>query len=119
MRYLIFLFVITSCTSSRIISENVVFSNEKVIVAFKPSMTSQDLQLIKTKVLKKNILLSYELIEFSNDGKLKSIAFSVDFGDGNKGSADNDNLSSKEDWGFFKNFNDDARVICGTGGIDL
>ena len=82
-------------------------------------MKFNDLVKIKLDLAEKGISIDYKLLEFDENGGLKSLEFKVDCNDGVSGSAKNAKIYNNTNFGFFRDYSDSAKVPFGTGGLDF
>jgi len=91
------------------------FSNQpRIEVVFTDQMDFNNLARIKLDLSQKGILINYNKLEFTKEGCLTFIDFSVDCKDGFKGSAE-DKLINKSHFGFYRDYADDAKSPFATG----
>lgn len=53
-------------------------------IGFKPTLVKADLEQLQIKEQKLGVIITYDSVRYKADSTLSYIAFSVDFGDGNK-----------------------------------
>ncbi|WP_340103539.1 hypothetical protein [Rhodohalobacter sp. 8-1] len=86
---------INSCTEER---------SGVIDVKFTTELTKDDLSMIKADLASQNIDLTYDHLEFDEDGKLKIISASIDYNDGHKGSFESRVLKPTDSPGFYRDF---------------
>lgn len=84
-------------------------------VVFSRQLDFNDLVKIKLDMANKGAVLNYKSMAFDENGKLKSINFSIDFKDGFSGTAWDDQLTNQSRFGFFRNYDKNSASPFGTG----
>lgn len=82
-----------SCTEER---------NGVIDVKFTTELTKEDLSMIKADLASQNIDLTFDHLEFDEDGTLKMISASIDYNDGHKGSFESRVLKPTDSPGFYR-----------------
>lgn len=96
------------------------FSQRKGMVReyFTSKDDNNELMTLKKNLLDSyNIQLDFELLKFDQNGRLREIAFSVDFRNGMKCSCGPVVVSKKKEYGFFRNYRKKAKTPYGCGKI--
>jgi hypothetical protein len=77
-----------------------------VDVKFSTEQTKIDLDKIQEDLKSQNIDLTYNIIEFNEQGYLKKISASINYNDGQKGSFESRELQSTDGPGFYRDFSE-------------
>ena len=89
----------------------------RIEVSFNRKMEFNDLVKIKLDLAEAGITIQYRLLEFDDQGGLKSLDFKVDCNDGFNGSAKNTNIVNQTRWGFYRDYREHVESPFGTGGL--
>lgn len=108
-------FVFSSSFTVNSMSQHSNSENNYIEVVFSRQLDFNDLVKIKLDMANKGAVLNYKTLAFDENGKLKSIDFSIDFKDGFSGSAWEDQLTNQSRFGFFRNYDKDVASPFGTG----
>lgn len=92
---LLFFSLLTACAPDR---------TGIVEVKFNSEMTQVDLDSIQAALKAQNIDLTYDQLEFDEDGHLRKISASIDYPDGHSGSFTSAVLSDGDGPGFYRDF---------------
>jgi hypothetical protein len=90
---------------------------DRIEVSFNRKMEFNDLVKIKLDLAEAGITIQYRLLEFDEQGGLKSLDFKVDCNDGFSGSAKSREILNQTRWGFYRDYRKDAESPFGTGGL--
>ena len=112
-------FFIASGFGSKTITGIINTEKEQIVVSFNRHLKFNDLVKIKLDLAEKGISIDYKLLEFDENGGLKSLEFKVDCNDGFSGNAKNTKIYNNTNFGFFRDYSDTAKVPFGTGGLDF
>jgi len=111
-------FFIASGFGSKTITGGINTEKERIVVSFNRHLDFNDLVKIKLDLAEKGISIDYKLLEFDENGGLKSIEFKVDCNDGFSGHAKITRINNNTKFGFFRDYRDTAKTPFGTGGLD-
>ena len=89
----------------------------KFQILFNENVGFTELVMISEHCAKNGIVLSYKIIEYNDDGKLKRLSFRVDCQDGFSGSASTDRLVDNIKFGFFRDYRKGVSTPFGVGAI--
>ncbi len=92
-------------------------NKDRIEVSFNRKMQFNDLVKIKLDLAEAGITIQYRLLEFDDQGGLKSLDFSVDCNDGFSGSARSTEIFNQTRWGFYRDYRKNAESPFGTGGL--
>lgn len=90
---------------------------ERIEVSFNRKMEFNDLVKLKLDLAEAGITIQYRLLEFDEQGGLKSLDFRVDCNDGFSGSAKSTEIFNQTRWGFYRDYRKNAESPFGTGGL--
>ena len=90
----------------------------RIEVSFNRKMDFNDLVKIKLDLAEAGITIQYKLLEFDDQGGLKSLDFTVDCHDGFSGGAKNTEILNQTRWGFYRDYRDNVGSPFGTGGLN-
>jgi hypothetical protein len=103
-----------SCVSSTEVEGGLFVTEDRLEVVFSTSQTAEDLKQIATELSEREIKLEYKG-QFDSDGLLTGIDFTVDYGDGFKGSAKTNWLGLSGKFGFFRDYSPGAEIVVFVG----
>lgn len=90
---------------------------QKIEIFFTSKMKHSDLMKIKARLLKNNIQMDYNQARYDRNGYLTYLEFSVDCRDGFKGAATASRITEKKQFGFFRDYRNDAPVPFAVGAL--
>jgi len=90
---------------------------ERIEVSFNRKMEFNDLVKIKLDLAEAGITIKYRLLEFDDQGGLKSLDFKVDCNDGFSGGARSTEIYNQTRWGFYRDYRENVESPFGTGGL--
>ena len=90
---------------------------ERIEVSFDRKMEFNDLVKIKLDLAEAGITIQYRLLEFDDQGGLKSLDFKVDCNDGFSGGAKSTEIHNQTRWGFYRDYRVNVESPFGTGGL--
>jgi len=117
MKYLLIFSILTFAFSNVYSQDHLNIKVDLVEVSFNSSLDFPALVDIKNQLSTLGISLDYNNLEFQENGKLKSISFSVDCHDGFKGSASATFTTQEKTIGFYRDYNENAKIPFGTGAL--
>ncbi len=91
--------------------------NGRIEVSFNRKMEFNDLVKIKLDLAEAGITIQYRLIEFDEQGGLKTLDFRVDCNDGFSGGDKSTAIFNQTRWGFYRDYRKDAPSPFGTGAL--
>ena len=104
----IFFVAISSFVSTHIAKP--IVGKEKIEITFIRDLEYADLVKIKQELSVKGISIEYRTLEFDKIGKLKRIGFFVDCKDGFSGEANTAKFSTRQKFGFYRDYDDRSAV---------
>ena len=90
---------------------------DRIEVSFNSKMEFNDLVKIKLDLAEAGITIQYRLLEFDEQGGLRSMDFKVDCNDGFSGGARSTEISNQTRWGFYRDYRENVESPFGTGGL--
>jgi hypothetical protein len=98
-------------------TDNTREDKDRIEVSFNRKMEFNDLVKIKLDLAEAGITIQYRLLEFDDQGGLKSMDFRVDCNDGFSGSAKSTGIFNHTRWGFYRDYRANVESPFGTGGL--
>lgn len=98
-------------------TENRSEGKDRIEVSFTRKMEFNDLVKIKLDLAEAGITIQYRLLEFDDQGGLKSLDFRVDCNDGFSGGAKSTEIFNQTRWGFYRDYRKNVESPFGTGGL--
>lgn len=99
-------------------TEDTRLSKDRIEVSFNRKMEFNDLVKIKLDLAEAGITIEYRLLEFDDQGGLKSLDFRVDCHDGFSGGDKNTKISNHTRWGFYRDYREGVTSPFGTGALE-
>lgn len=87
----------------------------KVEAVFNRQLDFNAVVKMKLDLSERGIVVTYKSLAFDENGKLKSIDFSVDCKDGFVGGAKAENLTNQSHFGFYRDYSETAASPFGAG----
>jgi hypothetical protein len=114
------IWIFCNCTSFKIPTNNESLEgNDKTIkIFFSNNQNFDDLVLIRQKLKKSHIMLTYKKLLFNKESKLKAISITVTCDDGFEGSASTENIELHKSFGIYRNFSDTASIKFMVGNLN-